>query len=343
MMMKTWGIGLIGCGSIADFHIKAIQEMDNARLVIVASRNPDRARAVGERVGCTWTTDYHDVISNPDVEIVCLTTDSGSHGKIGLETLRAGKHLLVEKPMAMTVAEANQMIAEAKERGLTLSVVSQRRFERQHQFVKQVLMEGRLGKLLFVEVACPYFRPQSYYDSADWRGTIARDGGALMNQGIHSIDLMLWMAGPVQSVFGKVATQTHQIEAEDIGIALLTFQNGAYGTLMSSTNIQPGLFPSLNLYGERGTIKLEGSRIVHWTVPDVPEPEFDSSQSNAGGVVDPRSIPAEYHKAQIADVLDAVSNHRQPFVSGEDGREAVRLVEAIYRSARTGTEIQLGD
>src|SRR4030095_13197940 len=165
-----------------------------------------------------------------------------------IKALEAGNHVLVEKPMAMTTVEADKMLALARSKGLTLGVVSQRRFEDQHEGVKKTLRSGAIGKLLLAEVSCPYFRDQAYYDSADWRGKIATDGGAIMNQGIHSVDLLLWFAGPAKTVQGKIATQTHRMEAEDLALAILAFENGAFGTIMASTSIQPGFTPCLNLY-----------------------------------------------------------------------------------------------
>lgn len=341
--MKTWGFALIGCGAIADFHLQAIREMEGARLVAVASRNERKARTVGEREGCKWTTDYRELLSDPEVDIVCVTTSSGSHGTIGVDVLEARKHLVVEKPIAMSTREADRLIQTAEANGLYLSVVSQRRFERQHQIVKRVLANGGIGNLLLVETACPFYRTQEYYDSSEWRGTLAHDGGALMNQGIHAIDLMLWMTGPVRSVFGKTATQTHRMEAEDIGLALLTFENGAYGTLLSSTSIRPGFSPSLSFYGETGAIKLEGTNITHWTVPGVPPPQLDGQRGDGAGVTDPRNIPSEYHKMQLIDFVNALSEGRRPSVTAHEGRAAVKLIEAIYQSNTTGREIRLGD
>jgi UDP-N-acetyl-2-amino-2-deoxyglucuronate dehydrogenase len=341
--VKTWGFAVIGCGNIADFHINAIRLIPNAKLVGVSSRNGERAREISLREGCAWTASYTDLLSNPDVDIVCLTTSSGSHARIGLDVLNAGKHLLVEKPIAMRTAEADRLIRLADEKGLTISVVSQRRFEEQHQLVHNIVSEGRIGKLLLIEISCPYFRTQAYYDSADWRGTIAEDGGALMNQGIHSIDLMLWLGGPVRSVYGKIATQTHKMEAEDIGLALLKFENGAMGTIMSSTSIHPGFAPSLNLYGEHGTITIEGTSITHWTVPDFPMPKGNEEGTSGGGVADPRNISNLYHQLQISDLIEALVKGRQPLVTGGDGKRSVQLIEAIYQSSVQSVEVVLED
>jgi predicted dehydrogenase len=339
--LKTWGIGIIGCGSIADFHIKALSEIDKAKVTAVSSRSEEKARSVAEQQGCAWYTDYTEMLKDPNVDIVSVTTSSGSHYKIGLEVLRAGKHLVVEKPAAMKAVEVAELMSTAKDCGVTLSVISQRRFEAQHQAIRQVLDDGALGRLLLVEISLPFYRTQEYYDSADWRGTLAEDGGALMNQGIHSIDLLLWFGGPLASVIGKVATQTHEMEAEDIGLAILQFQNGALGTIMASTSIQPGFQAALNLYGEKGSIKLEGTSITHWTVPGVAEPDFGTPAVGGGGVSDPKAISYVNHKLQFLDVIQSIETGNTPVVTGLDGYRAVQLVESIYASSQQGKPILL--
>ena len=338
--MKTRGIAVIGSASIADQHLGALREIPHAKVVGVFSRGEDKARKLGEREKCRWTTDHRDLLKDPAVDIVDIVTSSGSHASITREALEAGKHVLVEKPMAMTSPEADQLIALARSKGLTLGVVSQRRFEDQHEAVKKVLDSGGLGKLLLVEVSCPYYRDQAYYDSADWRGKIATDGGAIMNQGIHSVDLMLWFAGPAKTVSGKIATQTHRMEAEDLALAIVTFENGAFGTIMASTSIQPGFTPCLNLYGEKGSIKLEGASITHWTVPGVAKPEFAAPQASAA-VRGPLLASHQMHQRQILDVLAAIEEGRAPRVTGEDGRRAVKLIEGLYASSKSGGPVLL--
>ncbi|MEC0227374.1 Gfo/Idh/MocA family protein [Paenibacillus alba] len=338
--MTTWKFGIIGCGSVADFHIEAIREIEDASLTYVSSRNEAKVKAIAEQEDCLWTTNYHELIQSTDVDIVCVTTSSGSHARIGLDVLKAGKHLVLEKPIAMTTHDAAELVRTAQERGVTLSVISQRRFETQHQAVKRVLDEGALGKLLLVETSLSFSRTQDYYDTADWRGTIAEDGGVLMNQGIHTLDLLLWFGGEVRTVFGKIATQTHDIEAEDLGLALLQFKNGAFGTIMASTSIQPGFPATLNLYGEKGTIKLEGSSIVHWTVPGKSEPNWTQARAY-GGVSDPRSIVSDFHQSQFIDVIASIETGIDPLVTGEDGLRAVQLVEAIYESSAKGVQVNM--
>ncbi|MBB6734318.1 Gfo/Idh/MocA family protein [Cohnella zeiphila] len=342
-MKREWTLGLIGCGAIADFHLMAIRELPGARLAMVSDRKPARAAEIGIREACGWTTDYRELLARPEIDIVCVTTASGSHAQIGMEVLEAGKHLAVEKPMAMTADDADRMNRLAAERGLTIAVISQRRFEPQHRIAHRLVAEGSLGKLLLIEAGCPFYRLQSYYDSAGWRGTVAHDGGAILNQGIHTLDLMLWFGGGVRTVYAKTATRTHRMEAEDIGTALMEFENGAFGTFTASTSLQPGFDPYLRLYGENGTIKLEGTRIVHWTVPGVPEPDLETDEGSGGGVSHPLSISNKYHREQLADLLASLSEGRKPFVTGQDGWQAVRVVQAMYRSAREGGEIRFND
>jgi UDP-N-acetyl-2-amino-2-deoxyglucuronate dehydrogenase len=334
--MKKWGFGLIGCGSIADVHLQAISSIDQARIVTVASRAEQRARNTSEKYACGWTTDYQEILENRDIDIVCITTGSGSHGRIGTEALHAGKHVLVEKPIAMSANEASSMIRLANEKQLTLSVVSQTRFFPHHQLLKRTIEEGHIGNLLLMEVSRPFYRPQAYYDEADWRGTKANDGGALLNQGIHSIDLLLWLAGKVKSVAGRTATQTHHMESEDMGLAMLTMENGGFATLMCTTSAIPGFPPSINVYGEKGTIKIVGQEITHWTVPGISLPNYENGNKSGNAGADPRNLNSAYHSMQIIDFIESVSQKRKPAVTAEAGREAVRLIELIHRSSEQG-------
>lgn len=339
--MAHWRFGLIGCGSIADMHAEAVRGIQHASLTIVSSRDEAKAKAFAERERCNWTTDYKEMLNRTDVDIVCVTTSSGSHAAIGLDVLEAGKHLVVEKPIAMNARDAQAMIDKAEEKGVTLSVISQRRFESNTQAIKRVLEGGALGKLLLAEVSLPYYRSQEYYDSAEWRGTISQDGGVIMNQGIHCLDLMLWFAGKVRTVFGKTATQTHHIEAEDLGLAILRFESGAYGTIMASTSVTPGYAASISLIGERGAIKLEGFDITRWSVPGWDEPNRSEIKTSSG-VSDPKNIDSDYHQRQLLNVMAAIERGVSPICSGEDGMRAVQLVETIYKSAAEGKEITLG-
>ncbi len=339
-MSKKWNFGMIGCGTIADFHMQAISKISHARLTAVSSRDAARAQQTAAKGNCAWTTDYSELIHRDDVDIVCLTTSSGSHAKIGLDVLRAGKHLVVEKPLAMTADECQVLINEATANKVMLSVISQRRFEPQHEAINRVLQDGKLGKLLLLEIAVPFYRTQAYYDSSGWRGTIKEDGGALMNQGIHSLDLLLWFGGEAKSVFGDIATQAHQMEAEDLGLAIVQFKNGARGTIMASTSIQPGFPASLRIYGEQGTIMLDGMSFTQWHVPGEEQPAIGQA-GIYGGVSDPRSITFDYHKRQLMDIIEAIEQNREPLITGWDGLRTVQLIEAIYESANKGVRVEI--
>jgi predicted dehydrogenase len=340
-----WSVAVAGCGSIGRMHIRAFREL-GARVVAVSSRRIDQARAVAQAdggPGCESTTDVEALVQRPDVDIVAITTSSGSHARLALDAIAAGKHVVVEKPMAMTPDDARQITGAASVHGVTLAVISQRRFEPAHQVVKQVVTSGALGRLLLIEARGPYYRSQEYYDSADWRGTIADDGGALMNQSIHSVDLMLWLGGPAREVYGRVATQAHRMEAEDLALAVVSFASGALGSLMATTSIRPGFLPTLALYGEAGTIQLEGASVAHWTVPGVTQPAEATGAAGAASaaVSGPQLATHEHHRAQLADFLDAVENGRPPAVTGHDGLRAVELVDGVYRSAAANRPIAL--
>jgi predicted dehydrogenase len=319
-------------------HVRCFKEL-GARVVAVSSRRADQARAVAEAEGCEATTDAEALVRRPEVNLVSITSSSGSHARLALAAIAAGKHVLVEKPMAMAPQDAGQMIAAAAARGVGLSVISQRRFEPVHLAVKQAVAGGALGRLLLVEASCPYYRSQDYYASADWRGRIADDGGVLMNQAIHSVDLMLWLAGPAREVYGRTATQTHRMEAEDLALALVTFASGAFGTIMASTSIRPGFQPALNVCGEAGAIRLDGATVVHWGVPGIAAPAAQGPASAAAQ--GPQLASHEHHRAQIADVLAAFAEGRPPAVTGEDGRRAVALVDGVYRSALSNRPVSV--
>jgi predicted dehydrogenase len=339
--VKPVGIAVLGCGTIGEFHLRAIREIPGARLAGISAQPEARAREIAAREQCVGTADYRELLGRPEVDLVTIATPSGSHAKIALEALDAGKHVLVEKPMAMTAEDASRVIRRAAEKNLVLSVVSQRRLEEQHQAIRRALDAGALGRLLVVESVCPFFRPQEYYAQAAWRGTKGEDGGALMNQGIHSIDLMLWFGGRARTVYGRTATRTHRIEAEDVGVALVSFESGAFGTVLASTSIQPGFPAALNLYGEKGSIRCEGDGITHWSVPGVAKPAAEAGEGG-GGVRDPRAISHRGHRTQIENVLEAIRGRAPLLITGEDGRRAVELVEAIYRSSETGQPVELG-
>lgn len=331
-------VGVVGAGSIGRMHIRAFKDL-GARVAVVSSRRAEQAAQVAREEGCDFTTDPDELVRRPDVNLVAITTSSGSHARLALAAIAAGKHVVIEKPMAMNAADARRIIEAAAEKKVLLSVISQRRFEPVHQIVKRSVESGALGRLLLLEARCPYYRSQEYYDSADWRGTASEDGGALMNQSIHSVDLMLWLGGPAREVVGRTATQTHRMEAEDLAVCIVTFASGALGTITASTSIRPGFLPALDVFGEKGSIRLEGAAVTHWSVPGVEMPVSGGAAS--AGVANPQLASHEHHRTQLADVLAALEEGRAPAVTGEDGLRAVELVDGVYQSARLNRPVSL--
>ena len=338
-------IGLVGCGAISTQHLEAIDALDGIVLAGVVSASEERARAAGERRGVPWSTRLDDLIGRDDIDAVSICTPSGLHPSQALAALRAGKHVVVEKPVALAVADAEAVAREGDERGLAVAVISQRRFEPVVRALKRAVDEGRLGRLSLVIAEGLYHRPQAYYDSAAWRGTRTLDGGVLMNQAIHTIDLVRWIGGPVSSVAGHVATLGHQMEAEDTASVSLRFASGALGSIVATTCVTPEQPVELRVYGDAGHVRLVGEDPVEWDVPGVaaPEPEADRIEPAPGGEATRTwGTSAVGYLRQYADFVDAVRGGHAPAVTGRDGRNAVEIIAAAYEADRTGRVVVLG-
>ncbi len=349
-MTDPLGIGLVGAGAISTQHFEAIEALPSTRLVAVASASEARARAAGEAQGVPWTTHPEELIARDDVDVVTICSPSGLHPAQALAALRAGKHVLVEKPVALTVSDADAVVAEARARGLVAAVVSQRRFEPAVRALKAAVDAGQLGQVALVMGEGLYLRPQSYYDSAAWRGTVTLDGGVLMNQAIHTIDLMRWIGGPAVAVSGQVATLGHVMEAEDTAVMAIRFTSGALGSMSATTCVSPEQPVELRVYGDRGHVRLTGATVAEWDVPGVEAPPErdeaadDPRDETAGGVPVTRTwgTSSAGYLRQYADLVDAVRAGRRPMVSAQDGRDAVELITAAYESSRTGREVAIG-
>lgn len=253
---------LVGCGSIAPTHADALAFLPQAALRACCDSVPGRAAAFAQRYGIP-SLPLENILADPAIDAVSVCTPSGLHAEIGIQALRAGKHVLLEKPMDVTLAACDALLAAAQKTGRTLSVVSQHRFDPASLRVKQARGAGELGALIYADARIPWYRTQEYYDSGDWRGTWALDGGgALMNQGIHTVDLLQWICGPVQSVYAQTRTLAHAgLETEDIACATLTFAGGAVGTLVASTALYPGFAARLGVHGARGSAVIEGDAL----------------------------------------------------------------------------------
>ncbi len=326
-------VGILGFGQIGRTHLQAISTFDDAEVVAVSRRERP---AEDPRVD--WHADYRELIARPDVDLVAICTPSGLHAGQALAALDAGKGVVVEKPLALTVEDGAKVVQTAQERGLFLSVISQRRTEDAARALKQALDDGLLGRPVLGEALVRWSRDQAYYDSAEWRGTQAMDGGVLMNQAIHAIDLLCWLLGPVESVSGATATMVRRMEAEDTASATLRFASGALGSITATTAIAPGLPAELNLFAERGVASLHDAAVARWEIPGV-EPPAQAGQPGSGST-NPAAIGSLGHQRQWQDILDAYRDGRDPLVTGEDGLATVATILAIEESSRTGRAVR---
>lgn len=337
----TVRFGLIGCGRVAPRHAQSLIQLPETQIVSVADIREDRARRFSAEYGAQAYTDYHDMLARPDIDAVTVCVPSGLHAQVAIDVLQAGKHVLVEKPIALNLADADRMIATAREAGLRLGVVLQNRYNSPVQQVRTLIDQGRLGKLYLGSVCVRWYRPQSYYEDG-WHGTLSMDGGALMNQSIHHLDALQWFMGPVASVYAYTATLAHTMESEDVGVAVVRFRSGALATIEGSTLTWPqNLEGSVAVFGEHGSVKVGGtalSRITLWKVDGELERE---AEILTGQRVDPPTVYGYSHREVIHDFARALLDGREPSTPGPEARKSLALVLAIYESARTGREVQL--
>ncbi|PHN05713.1 Gfo/Idh/MocA family protein [Flavilitoribacter nigricans] len=341
-MQKKIGIGIIGTGSIAGVHVQSVKELENCQLLGLASSSRERAKAAAEKYGVRVYEDYRNLLKNNDIQAVIICTHSGNHLEPTLAAAEAGKHVLVEKPLEVSLKRADQMIDACREAGVKLGCIFQNRFSPDYQRLKEAVTSGALGKLNLGNAYIKWYRAPEYYRTSDWKGTIKGDGGAaLINQGIHTIDLLLDIMGDAASVFGKVRTVKHDIEGEDLGVGLVTFQSGALGTIEGSTAITPGYPERLEVFGEKGSVILEAGKIISWQLGDDEPQDEPQTAGNGSGASDPTAIGHALHKAQINDFVEAIRENREPAITGLSGRKSLELILKIYESSKRGKEIKL--
>jgi predicted dehydrogenase len=354
-MTRSFGFGLVGCGVIGPRHAAALAALDNARLVAVTDVVGERAEAFAAEHGCTAEDDLEHLLLRDDVDVVSVCVPSGQHAEVGVQAAEAGKHLLVEKPIDISLEAADRLIDAARSAGVSLAVVSQHRFDPGVVALRRLLADGALGRVVLGDIRVKWYRSQGYYDSAAWRGTWALDGGgALINQGVHYADLLRWVMGPVREVTALCATQSHEIEVEDVALALLRFSSGAVGSLEVSTAVYPGFRERLEVSGTAGSVVVEDGRMLACELLEErgevgPYGAARASgvaaagePSAVGGANDPTAIGDDGHRVQIADLLAAIEEGREPLVSGVEARNALELVLAVYESARRGAMVTLG-
>lgn len=345
--------GIIGCGVIGPTHADAIKGVDGAELTAVMDVLPEKAKALGERYGAKPFNSLAPFFKH--VDAVCVAVPSGLHAQVGIKAAKAGKHVVCEKPIDVNLGNAQKLVGACREAGVTLTVISQHRFADDIRKVREAAQSGGMGELLIGEAHTPWYRTQAYYDSAAWRGTWKLDGGGcLMNQGVHYVDMIQWIMGGVKTVQAVARTATHKIEVEDIAYALIEYKNGAVGLIHGSTSSYPGFAERLVVHGRFGSAILEGDRLKAWHVdPDAPtDPSpygrgvqkqptpnlsiMDKEEAGATGAADPTAIWGEQHRLQIEDFVQAVKDKRDPFITGEMAMEPLKVILAIYRSAKLG-------
>jgi predicted dehydrogenase len=341
---RIYNFGIIGAGNVSKIHAQAIKEIEKGRLLAVCSKNIDKARALATDFQVDHIyTDYHQMLQRDDVDIVCILTPNSMHTEIGIAAAQAGKHVIVEKPIDISLDKADALINACRKNKVKLGVISQHRFDVSTQFLKDAVAQGQLGKLILGDAHIKWYRSQDYYDSGAWRGTWGMDGGGvLINQGIHTIDLLLHIMGDVESVYGYCSTLGHErIEVEDMATATLKFKNGALGTIIGSSCVYPGLPARLEVHGTKGSARIEGDQLVLFEVGQGDNGAVKQGIQVETGASDPMAIDSMAHKLQIQDMIDAIEEDREPLVTGEEGRKALALILAIYESAKTGKPVKL--
>lgn len=337
----TIKVALVGCGRISKSHFEAIQKVEGLELSAVCDSIQDRARAAGEDHGVKWFTTYADMLKSADIDAVAICTPSGMHASQGIAAAKAGKHVIAEKPMAITLEQADDLVQACDAADVRLFVVKQNRLNPSVQLLKRAVDKNRFGRIYLANTTVRWNRPQEYYDSASWRGTWEFDGGAFLNQASHYVDLIQWLVGPVESVVAKTATQARKIEAEDSGVAVLRFRSGALGVIEVNVLTYPRNWEgSITIIGEKGSAKIGGTavnKIEHWAFAEYDDDDklVEAAQTN------PPSVYGFGHEAYYRNVLSVLRGDAQPETDGRAGRKSLELILGIYESAKTGRDVPL--
>ncbi len=349
-MSRQYGFGIIGGGMIGSFHADAIKQLPNARLVAICDTAPGSAAKFAEKHGCEANDDIEKFLSRKDIDVVTIATPSGTHSDLAIAAANHGKHCIAEKPVDITLPKIDAAIAAHDKAGTKLGGIFNVRFLKTAQLFKQAVAEGRLGRLTYGMAYGPWWRDQSYYDNGGWRGTWKMDGGgALMNQGIHTIDLLQWLMGPVKRVTAMCSTLAHErIEVEDTGVAALEFASGALGTIACTTSMWPGHFRIVEVSGTSGTVGMADQNFFFWQFRDEKPQDKEIREKYlefpavAMGASNPSAgMTADGHRDNFASFLKALDEGRKPEIDGVEARKAVQIILAVYESARAGKTVEL--
>jgi UDP-N-acetyl-2-amino-2-deoxyglucuronate dehydrogenase len=334
-------LALVGCGRISRNHFDAIAKLDELELVAVCDVVEARAREAGEAHGVPWFVSYEQMLEQVPCDAVVIATPSGLHPQHGMMAARAGRHVISEKPMAISLAAADALVQACDEHDVHLFVVKQNRLNPPIQLLKRAIDRGRFGRIYMANCTVRWTRPQEYYDQAPWRGTWEFDGGAFMNQASHYVDLIQWLVGPVESVIAKTATLARRIEAEDSGVAVLKFRSGAIGTIeVTMLTFPRNLEGSITILGEKGTVKIGGTavnKVDHWTFAEYDDDDKQIELANTN----PPSVYGFGHEAYYRNVVGVLRGQAVPDTDGRAGRKSLELILGIYESAKTGRDVPL--
>lgn len=333
-MKNIIGVGIVGTGAITDKHILAVNGLEDLNLLGLMNPSKSAAEEAEQLFGIRTYSDLDEFLSIPGLHLVVVCTPSGYHMEYALAAAKAGKHVLIEKPIEVTLEKADLISETCKNAGVKCGVIFQNRFSQDYIKLKDAVKSGKLGKLLMGNAHINWFRSEEYYSGSNWKGTFSGDGGgAFINQGIHTLDLLLDIMGDVEMVFGKIDTIYHAIEGEDIGAAVLNFKNGALGSITASTALFPGYPERLEVYGSLGSVVLEGGRIMEWNIKGEEKQISSPKVSLGSGASDPRAIGFQLHMEQYRDMVAAIQQDREPIVNGLKARKSLELVLAIYKSS----------
>ncbi len=339
--MSKVKFGLIGTGNVSEVHARSISEIENAELVAVAGRNSQKTRELSKKFNCDVSRSIDELISRTDIDAVCILTPSGTHANIGIKAAQHGKHVMVEKPIDVNFEKADDLIRECEKQNVKLSVISQRRYSNGVQRIKDAMKNGSIGKVGFGGAQVRWYRSQEYYDSAGWRGTWKLDGGgALINQSIHYVDLLQYIVGPVEEVFGYCKTMSHNIEVEDLVVGSLKFKNGALGLIEASTSAYPGLFSRVDVYGENGTAALVDDELELLISKNGLNFKRESKSADKIKSNSTSQISYELHKKQLENFVNSILKGANLDVKAKDGRNALAVVIGLYESCKMGKPVK---
>ena len=353
-MEKIIRFALVGTGMISKIHSQELLNIENAKITAVFSPVEKDAKSFAEKLGAAWYTDFHEMLKSPDIDVVNILTPSGLHGEMTIDAARAGKHVVVEKPMDISLEKAREMIQVCRENQVKLCVISQHRFDPSSIRLKSDIKSGQFGKTVLGQASINWYRPQRYFTESPWRGTLKMNGGGvLINQGIHTIDLLQFFMGEVEGVYAHTDILAHQnIEVEDVAVATVKFKNGAFGTIVGTTAAYPGLSARLEIIGTNGTAVIENDILTKYYLrPDdddepgnavnLAESINDSTNLNYASAAD--QLNGTSHRLQFIDMIDAIKNDREPLVNGVEGYKALEVIKAIYQSSESGKPVLLSE